>query len=466
MFTDIPTEDAWRPHDEHLRTLWFVKKRLLLDIKQQLRWYPNRPSKYAALLRLRECADTLVSQLGGRSSTVVTSRGKAAVALRDIVQKKLNELEKLTTAKYYKVAFIGYDLQMAELDKGYYGSTNDELDLEARWAEMSGAIAKAHWVHKVLLDRPFGTDGRWWPAEDDPRTLKVFMAPEFYFRGKRGAYEIGILFDLLEKVRTVTGSQDFKDWLFVLGTCVCATAKTTITGTPKVALDQSPPLDWKETTEGVELQNYAIVQKGGFPGSDGIHDLQVLKEFPSKVDFRHTNQNWHTEGRTVELIDQGSGEANFPRAVVQPDSREFEARRNDGTPNRRVSEKSPLGCIFAMDGITFGLEVCRDHDRKRLAIAKDRSGVQLQLITSCGLLPQPAACVGNAIAFHVDGQFGYSWLRGADGVEVKGKESNRAYPFDVKNPVIFPPVKIPLKDSFRTTYDLRFWKPLPIPRVV
>src|SRR5262249_36013164 len=141
-----------------------------------------------------------------------------------------------------------------------------------RWNEMSAAIAKAWLTYRSLLGRPYGSDQRiLWP-EDDAKTLKIFMAPEFYFRGKRGAYEIDRLFYLINKVQSVTRSADFKDWLFVLGTCVCSIVPASATKAEKQ----------------VELQNYAIVQKGCFPGSDGIHDLQVLKEYPSWVDFKHT----------------------------------------------------------------------------------------------------------------------------------------------------------------------------------
>lgn len=51
-------------------------------------------------------------------------------------------------------------------------------------------------------------------------TLKLFVAPEFYWRGPRGAYDVDLLF---EKFRTLTvGYSDhkFKDWTFIFGTAV------------------------------------------------------------------------------------------------------------------------------------------------------------------------------------------------------------------------------------------------------
>ena len=45
---------------------------------------------------------------------------------------------------------------------------------------------------------------------DDNRTLKIFMAPEFYFRGKNGAYTPDIVSAIIPHMRTLgTGGAGF-----------------------------------------------------------------------------------------------------------------------------------------------------------------------------------------------------------------------------------------------------------------
>jgi len=66
------------------------------------------------------------------------------------------------------------------------------------------------------------------------------------------------------------------------------------------------------------------------------------------------------------------------------------------------------GCVFTMDGITFGLEVCLDHGNKRrenyCANTWAPSGepkVQVQLIPSCGMKIGNPCCVPQRLVFKV-----------------------------------------------------------------
>jgi len=57
-------------------------------------------------------------------------------------------------------------------------------------------------------------------ADANPDTLKVFMAPEFYFRGRQGAYAVEKLSDIPKQMREETDKFDYVDWLFVMGTSI------------------------------------------------------------------------------------------------------------------------------------------------------------------------------------------------------------------------------------------------------
>lgn len=51
-------------------------------------------------------------------------------------------------------------------------------------------------------------------------TLKIFMAPEFYFRGAQGAYPMEVVSEILGELDGEISKDAYKDWLFVLGTAI------------------------------------------------------------------------------------------------------------------------------------------------------------------------------------------------------------------------------------------------------
>ncbi len=46
------------------------------------------------------------------------------------------------------------------------------------------------------------------------------MAPEFYFRGKQGAYAVETLHQILDRLSVETGNAKYQDWLFVFGSAI------------------------------------------------------------------------------------------------------------------------------------------------------------------------------------------------------------------------------------------------------
>lgn len=70
----------------------------------------------------------------------------------------------------------------------------DQLDQGQRRARMEEAIAKAY----ELYQSRHGTD------PDDSKTLKIFMAPEFFYRGINGAYDISLVSEIFLGLRGFT----------------------------------------------------------------------------------------------------------------------------------------------------------------------------------------------------------------------------------------------------------------------
>jgi hypothetical protein len=183
-------------------------------------------------------------------------------------------------------------------------------------------------------------------------TLKLFMAPEFLYRGKGGAYvhdlingwkgeapaELGVsgasdfpgLFGRLRRRLFANVQSEFLDWLFVFGTAISASFPA-----------KNENEKWvRDATKPGEIYNTALIQSGR--NFDAVYASR--KHYKSGIDF----------------IQQYLGAKAFTDGDVVP------ADRADLEPNETNREGS---AIFTMkevndkDGqpIKFGLEVCLDH---------------------------------------------------------------------------------------------------------
>ncbi len=335
-------------------------------------------------------------------------------ALGKLVKKKWHELTSKERC-YQQAVCIAYETKLGAADGGYLGDANDDAgDLDARWTQMQKAIDIAYREY-TLKEKHSGQ------VVPDHQKLKIFMAPEFYFRGGSGSYGIELWFEFLEKIPEYTRRAEYRDWLFVLGTFVCNAKE-----------------ERHDKRLAATLENYALVQKGGYVGRDNIHDVQVAKEFPSHIDFEKPPSSgmakWYRPGREAKIGGKRT------RGLSPPGSREFDPALKSGPQAPHLGnlaeavesgamaeedETAAFGCIFSMDGLIYGLEVCRDHFQGRLVSAKDVRGVKIHLIPSCGA----SICDGEnggsdnrlprTIIFNVDAITGKSDVRAPDGARGK-----------------------------------------------
>jgi hypothetical protein len=145
----------------------------------------------------------------------------------------------------------------------------------------------------------------------------------------------------------------------------------TLRGQPKISVGPCQLVEPIAT----EVYNVALVQKGGpSNGSTGLREAAIYKEYVSHIDFIGKGDydpfyGRKGKGRKIEIHKEKS------RTVLPTaGSRDLLG----GTANQG-SEVNKLGIggggVFMVDGITFGLEVCRDHYLNRLAnFYKDTSG--------------------------------------------------------------------------------------------
>ncbi|GLQ98835.1 hypothetical protein [Dyella mobilis] len=223
----------------------------------------------------------------------------------------------------------------------------DDKDLQARAQRFLNVL---FWTAETFS----GTGGM-----NDSDTLKVFMAPEFYFRrasdhealaGKFmsstsfGSYPEESRYELAEALYgAIQGSSLFKDWIIVAGT-ICS-----------VLADSSRPQ--------MNLLNTAIMLRGQRSSMDSsVPYILMEKHYISDIDGPHRSFHANRDPTTVYSF------------ALNPDQR--------------------LDNLIFWDGMSVGLEVCLDHSKQvlknamntlRRVLGPNASELDLQLITSCGM---------------------------------------------------------------------------------
>src|SRR5262249_7353480 len=156
---------------------------------------------------------------------VGTGRRNAMMDLEEVVQRKLAGLR---PNGYEEVVCIGYDLPTGSFDPSkrnpvdnrlgvvYRGDDDDLQDIRGRAQDLKRVIRHAYANYRLSLGRvdPYALArlGNHRSVLAEPfKRLKLFMVPEFYFRGKNGAYAIERLWDVLPEMRAETQKHKYAD---------------------------------------------------------------------------------------------------------------------------------------------------------------------------------------------------------------------------------------------------------------
>ncbi|NOK09596.1 hypothetical protein [Corallococcus exercitus] len=194
-------------------------------------------------------------------------------------------------------------------------------------------------------------------AETSSSCLKVFVAPEFYFRGRTGAYDLEGLQAVVSQLRAWASAPQWRDWLFFFGTVV---------GT------------FLDPNNQNEVINAAVVHRGG-SGPDGTRI--VMKEALAPDDFLSAIHLRNTTNPARGIL-------TMEQLVGLKDGTQFDAVQNRG-PGKEHQERPFDGTgVFDEARVRFAVEVCADHLVSRLA--KSPTAwldwlPQVQVITSCGV---------------------------------------------------------------------------------
>lgn len=241
---------------------------------------------------------------------------------------------------------------------------------------------------------------------EDDAVLKVFVAPEFFFRGPNGAYPTEDLvtgkLQLFPKLVEMVSAPKYKGWLFVLGTVIAA--------------DEGADGKWN-------YYNVAPIYEGGPNG----RRLLAFKKYVSGVDFL----------KQYETLDDG-GNVKAPEHTSCLDPKCFYSELPQSFAASIAADGYEIVAdnVFESGNVTFGIEICLDHlaSALRSSLAKiGRETVDVQIVTSNGMsLSNGAICTpAGGPAFLSDGVGRTEWTTNAFG---QGSTAAADYPQTIANP--------------------------------
>jgi hypothetical protein len=266
---------------------------------------------------------------------------------------------------YTNVQFIAYVIDTAAQpnpngSQTYLGLSNAQQDIAARCGLMRRAMETARdALPQPSTPQPPGT------------TLKVFMAPAFFFRGAAGAYQMDEVQRTVDALQGLVADARWQDWAFVLGSIV----GVCVGGEPLA---------------NQEVYNFVPVQLGGVavPGSAGAQVL--MQAMASGVEYIAATAN--------------PGGLLLGNVNSLPPSTNSEPLGGPPTLNYDGAG------VFELADMTWCLEVCQDPGDgvQRLQRSPQLPGanqVQLQLASSGGMgATQPNLVVQTGgYVFNCDG---------------------------------------------------------------
>jgi len=354
----------------------------------------------------------------------------AMVALRGVVDRTLKAMPAPPPRRYNSLVCIGYKVitghfeadKLGDLRVKYEGAWTDRIDLNNKRDQLKKAIEQAFREYKDLYRSAKSPQ---LTPEQDKDTLKIFMAPEFYFCGKQGGYDMAVVGEILPEMRNFTSAGDYKDWLFVLGTAIAATRTKTFCpachAVTELMNDPKDPLSHRKVVwcrkcrkedpnpPKMMLDNFAVIQKGGEKTDQ--NSFLIQKEFMSHVDYRRPNPKTDWDNPANRQVEVCGLEAEAIPSLG--------SRQSGSVAPSKYDDERMGGSVFSMDGIRFGVEVCRDHYVGRLKASTGPKNIQIQLIPSAGVDKPVDQNIVAPIMFNVDGsQYFAKVLVKQNGVDV------------------------------------------------
>lgn len=235
-----------------------------------------------------------------------------ALAMHHGAQSALFSLSPSYASKYSKVQGIGFQIYTggapAFLEGNNTGPQNPEcigLDSYGEFYDENGLQYQCYLgledpiddvrvrikLMKEAIERAYEV------ADQDSGTLKIFIAPEFYWRGIDGAYimedekdytHCGPICDLMLAMEEFVADKKYQDWLFLMGTVIASEV-----------LPEEDPYNYL-------FYNFALVYKGYDPAKHDHTGKRYLvpKRIVSGQDFLLPRRFMANQSSILELLDE------------------------------------------------------------------------------------------------------------------------------------------------------------------
>ena len=206
-------------------------------------------------------------------------------------------------------------------------------------------------------------------SNKDDTILKIFLAPEFFFRGVNGAFEFHAnetieecseICHILQGLENIVANKRFENWLFLFGTIIASETLPT------------------EDAFDYQFYNFAPLYKGYDPAkypntvSRLGKNFIVPKRYVSNIDFLTPMRDMTNQSMVMELLDsedqqqQQQQQQQLDKTLMNPHARGIKRYGSDLWVEYK-DELTSLGYTmieygwFYMDGISFSVEICLDH---------------------------------------------------------------------------------------------------------
>lgn len=237
----------------------------------------------------------------------------------------------------------------------YLGLDNATEDVMQRLSIMTDAVEKAYTL-----------------SNKDDSILKIFLAPEFYFRGINGAFEFTIdeeememedgrkcssdMCQILSGLEQIVADVRFENWLFLFGTVIASEA---------TSRHHQNHLHNKKHDVYV---NFAPLYRGYNPKtSNGVgKNFIVPKRYVSTADFLTPLRDL-TNRSIFELLDDANDQISDPKVVPNPFEKGAKTKYGYEKWIKYKDELTSYGYNMieygwiVLDNITFSVEICLDH---------------------------------------------------------------------------------------------------------
>eukprot|EP00429_Kryptoperidinium_foliaceum_P070093 CAMPEP_0176070066 /NCGR_PEP_ID=MMETSP0120_2-20121206/34986_1 /TAXON_ID=160619 /ORGANISM="Kryptoperidinium foliaceum, Strain CCMP 1326" /LENGTH=617 /DNA_ID=CAMNT_0017403705 /DNA_START=1 /DNA_END=1852 /DNA_ORIENTATION=- len=312
------------------------------------------------------------------ATSVAEQRGADEHEFDDDLQSEV--LVQQSERRYSRMQFLGFNLFTApgtaadgcfgdggeELESCYLGHVRADRDLFKREEIMLEAI-----------NRTF-TSTHW---DRSPDTLKVFVVPEFYWRGRHGAYRLDPRMasrsrHLVGLVQGELAHPRYDGWLFILGTIVAA---------------QEADERWVNKSgipfENISYYNFAPIHVGGSTESY-LH----FKHFISGIDFL---QGEPSAPRSQPVMPPPGISSAFCKKYPKSNGCIYAEAPKRLLDDFGFARHQMLNSgVMEIGGLRIGLEICLDHAVGELCrrLGPDKT-VDAQIIVSAGMnIPSGPVC--------------------------------------------------------------------------